>query len=195
MDNLTIELLIMLGLLGVITAVFSCFFLKDVIAHKDEKALGANGGNSPLWISGLIGVVTNFLDTLGIGSFASTTALFKATKAVDDEVVPGTLNVAHTLPVVFMAFLFITSVDVEFVTLAALIVAATIGAWIGAGIVSKFPKHLVQLVMGIALLVTAGLMVSNKFDIIAGFGTGDATGLSGNLLIIGVIANFFLGHS
>lgn len=187
------ELMIMLILLGVITLVFTFFLIKDVLAHKDEKPLGANGANSPLWISGLIGALTNFLDTLGIGSFAPTTALFKVTKVVDDEVIPGTLNVAHTLPVVLMAFLFITSVEVEFMTLAVLLAAATLGSWIGAGIVSKFPKHLVQLVMGIALFITAGLMIANKFEIIAGFGTGDATGLSGGLLVIGAIANFILG--
>jgi len=40
-----------------------------------------------------IGVVTDFLDTLGIGSFAPTTALFKFRGKPADELIPGTLNV------------------------------------------------------------------------------------------------------
>jgi uncharacterized membrane protein YfcA len=186
-------LMILLGLLGLITAVFCFFFFKDVVAHKDEAAVGANGANSPLWISGIIGAVTNFFDTLGIGSFAPTTALFKATKVVDDEVIPGTLNVAHTLPVILMAFMYIDSVEVEFVTLATLIAASAIGAWIGAGVVAKFNRKTIQLIMGVALLLTAGLMIARTTGIIAGFGTGEAIGLSGVMLIVGIIAHFILG--
>src|SRR5882672_4179088 len=43
----------------------------------------------------LIGFVTNFFDTLGIGSFAPTAAIFKFRKMVPDEQIPGTLNVGH----------------------------------------------------------------------------------------------------
>ena len=50
----------------------------------------------------LIGFVTNFFDTLGIGSFATTTTLYKLTQMVPDERLPGTLNrrtyVAHDPP-------------------------------------------------------------------------------------------------
>ena len=187
------ELIVLLGLLGILTAVFLYFFLKDVIAHKDTPPEGMDGGPSPLWISGIIGLVTNFFDTLGIGSFAPTTALFKATKVVDDAVIPGTLNVAHTLPVVFMAFWYIDGVDVEFVTLATLIGAAAAGAWLGAGIVARFSKKIIQLVMGLALLTTAVVMTLRTIGVIEGFGTGDAIGLTGGLLIAGIIAHFILG--
>ena len=186
-------LYVLLGLLGLITAVFVFFFLKDVLAHKDTPAKGVDGGPSPLWISGIIGLVTNFFDTLGIGSFAPTTALFKATRVVDDEVVPGTLNVAHTLPVVFMAFWYIRGVEVEFITLATLVGAAAIGAWIGAGIIARFSRKSIQLTMGLALLVTAVIMTLRTLEIIDGFGTGEAIGLSGGMLIVGIISHFILG--
>jgi len=186
-------LYILLGLLGVFTAVFAFVFFKDVADHKSEVAKGANGGESPLWISGVIGLVTNFFDTLGIGSFAPTTALFKATKVVDDSVIPGTLNVAHTLPVVFMAFWYIRGVDVDFLTLSTLIGAAAIGAWFGAGIVAKFSKKTIQLTMGCALATTAVVMTLRTLGIIDGFGSGEAYGLYGVTLVIGIVAHFVLG--
>ena len=189
MDALTI----LLVLLGIFTAVFAYVFFKDLLKHKDEQAKGTNGADSPLWISGLIGLVTNFFDTLGIGSFAPTTALFKATKVVDDQVIPGTLNVAHTLPVVFMAFMYIRSVEVEFLTLALLIGASALGSFFGAGIVSKFNRQTIQLVMGIALFITALVMASRTLGWIDALGTGDAYGLSGGLLILGTVIHFVLG--
>jgi hypothetical protein len=45
-----------------------------------------------------VGLFTNFFDTLGIGSFAPTTALFRLMRMVDDLLIPGTLNVGHTPP-------------------------------------------------------------------------------------------------
>ena len=40
----------------------------------------------------IVGFLTNFFDTLGIGSFAPTTSIFKFTKMVPDRLIPGTLN-------------------------------------------------------------------------------------------------------
>ena len=69
----------------------------------------------------LIGFVTNFLDTLGIGSFATTTSLFRLLRAVPDELIPGTLNVGHAPPTVVQAFIYIAIVAVAMPTLAAMI--------------------------------------------------------------------------
>src|SRR5262245_5266056 len=81
-----------------------------------------------------IGFVTNFFDTLGIGSFATTTSIWKFLRSVDDRVIPGTLNVGHTLPTVVQAFIYITLIQVDMPTLVALIAAAVLGAWLGRGI-------------------------------------------------------------
>src|SRR5437868_801382 len=83
-----------------------------------------------------IGFVTNFFDTLGIGSFATTTSLYKLSHAVADENIPGTLNVGHMLPTFAEAFIFIAIVEVDMTTLALMVAAATLGAWLGAGVVS-----------------------------------------------------------
>jgi uncharacterized membrane protein YfcA len=138
-----------------------------------------------------IGFVTNFFDTLGIGSFAPTTSLFKFFKIVPDEKIPGTLNVGHTLPTIVEAFFFIAIVQVDPLTLIALIVSAIAGAWLGAGVVARWPRRNVQIGMGSALLVAAFvflLQVLNKIP-----GGGAAAGLSGPLLAAGIAGNFCLG--
>src|SRR6187455_3112818 len=79
------------------------------------------------------GFVTNFFDTLGIGSFAPTTAIFKFLKMVPDNLIPGTLNVGHTLPTIAQAFIYTVAIQVDPKTLILMIAAAVAGAWIGAG--------------------------------------------------------------
>ena len=166
-------------------AVFAFVFGKDVLRHKDEPK------TKPYWFSGLVGLVANFLDTLGIGSFAQITAIFKATKAVDDKIIPGTLNVANAFPIALQAFIFISVIEVEVVTLISLIVSAAAGAWLGAGIIAKFNRRKIRIVMGFALAVTAMLMILSMAGFIQGH--GDAQGLSGGLLVAGIIGNFILG--
>jgi hypothetical protein len=63
------------------------------------------------------GFVTNFFDTLGIGSFAPTTAIFKFFRFVPDRLIPGTLNVGHTLPTIAQAFIYTVAIEVHAWTL------------------------------------------------------------------------------
>ena len=189
-------LIVMLIALGIFAAVLTFVFLKDIAVHKDEIPKGADGGKSPLWIAAVIGFVTNFFDTLGIGSAAPTTALFKMTKSVDDEIIPGTINVAHALPVTVMAFLYIIllGVYVDTTTLIALITAATVGAWLGAGVVAKFNRRKIQLVMAIALFLVGLVMAARNVGWIEVVGEGNtATGLTGLLFIVGIVTHFILG--
>ena len=106
-----------------------------------------------------IGFVTNFFDTLGIGSFATTTSLYKFLRFVPDERIPGTLNVGHTLPTIVEAAIFIVIVAVEPPTLILLIAASVVGAWLGAGFVARLPRRSVQIGMGTALTVAAVLFI------------------------------------
>jgi len=139
----------------------------------------------------LIGFVTNFFDTLGIGSFATTTSLFRMLGAVPDELIPGTLNVGHTAPSVTQAFIYIAIVAVAMPTLGAMIGAAVAGAWLGAGVVSRWSRARVQRGMGSALLAAAGLMLMTQLGLVP-LG-GEAVGLSGVLLAVAVGVNFVLG--
>jgi uncharacterized membrane protein YfcA len=138
-----------------------------------------------------IGFVTNFFDTLGIGSFATTTSMYKLLKHVRDEVIPGTLNVGHTLPAIAQAFIYIAIVEVDMTTLISLISAAVLGTWLGAGVVARLPRRAIQIGMGVALLVAASLTLMTIFNKQAG--GGEALALTGTLLAIGIIGNFMLG--
>jgi uncharacterized membrane protein YfcA len=147
------------------------------------------GGPTPAHLG--IGLVTNFFDTLGIGSFAPTTALFKFFKMVPDRLIPGTLNVGHTLPTITQAFIYTVAIEVDVTTLILMIAAAVAGAWLGAGIVAGWPKKNVQVGMGFALLVAAGLFAWRN---LGGGGSDSGTlGLQGMMLALGLAGNFFLG--
>ena len=185
MDLLTV-LLIIIGAGGVF---FLASLVVDLVKHKNDL-----GKESPV-VGFLIGLVTDFFDTLGIGSFAPTTLLFKVTKFLDtDKKIPGTLNVAHTVPVIMEAVLFLTGVKVEGVTLFSMIAAAIAGALVGARIVNKLPEKKIQLVMGVCLIVTAFLMASGQLGWLKALGAGnEAVGLTGIKLIIGIVGNFILG--
>src|SRR5579863_3803783 len=100
---------------------------------------GRRAGATPDIRDGAIGFVTNFFDTLGIGSFAPTTSFFKLWKLVPDEQIPGTLNVGHTIPTLVEAFIYIAVVNVDLKTLVLMIGASVAGAWFGAGIVARWP--------------------------------------------------------
>ncbi|MGA2194227.1 MAG: sulfite exporter TauE/SafE family protein [Bryobacteraceae bacterium] len=138
-----------------------------------------------------IGFFTNFLDTLGIGSFATTSSLFKLCKLVPDEQIPGTLNVGHTLPTVTEALLFVGLVQVDPITLVSLIAASAVGAWLGAGVVSHWPRRKVQIGMGSVLVLAACLMLMSLFH--WGPGGGNAMGLTGPKLAAGILGNALLG--
>jgi uncharacterized membrane protein YfcA len=118
-----------------------------------------------------IGFVTNFFDTLGIGSFAPTASIFKFQKMMPDEQIPGTLNVGHTPPTILEAFLFIAIVQVDMLTLVLLIGSAVVGAWFGAGIVAGWPRRTVQIGMGMALLAAAAFFLMSNLNLFPAGGT------------------------
>jgi uncharacterized membrane protein YfcA len=174
---------ILLILLGVFAAGFLAVWI---------PAMARQGGFVwPKPIETAIGFVTNFFDTLGIGSFAPTTSLFKFFKLVPDERIPGTLNVGHTPPTITEALIFIAIVNVAPLTLVALMASAIAGAWLGAGIVAKWPRRYVQIGMGLALVAAGTLFIMKNLNILQG--GGNALALNGTLLAIGIAGNFVLG--
>ncbi len=139
----------------------------------------------------VIGGVTSFLDTLGIGNYAQITALFKLRGYPPDELIPGTLNVGNAVGILLSATLFITAVRVEPTLLMAMVVSAGAGAWIGAGIVSRMPRPVIQVFMGAALLVAATFFTMTNLGVIPPMGS--AMGLTGWRFALAVVANFVLG--
>jgi len=182
------------GALGALTALFVAGWSAAVVAARRGPAatsVPATDTRFPSLTEVGIGALTNFFDTLGIGSFATTTALFRFLRLVPDRIIPGTLNSGHTLPTVVQAFIYTTMVKVDVLTLFAFIGAAVLGAWLGAGIVASWPKRRVQIGMGVALLVAATLMLMTQLNLFPG--GGDAVGVRGIKLLIGVSVNFLLG--
>jgi len=164
---------------------FSLVLIRDVLQHRNQL-------ENVSWLkTGAIGFVVNFFDVLGIGAFAPQTALLKFTHQTEDRLLPGTLNVANALPVLLQAIIFITVIKVEPVTLVLMLLSATAGAILGAGVVSKFSEQSIRRIMGFALLVTAGFMFARIVGWIEGGGT--AIGLQGSKLVIAVVINFILG--
>jgi uncharacterized membrane protein YfcA len=138
-----------------------------------------------------LGAVTNFFDTLGIGSFAPTTAYLKLRGLVPDSFIPATLNVGHCLPTLAQALIFINLVRVDPVLLLACIAASVAGAVIGAPVVLRLPTRVVQGIVGLALLVAAALYAMTNLGLMPG--GGDALSLDGGLALVAVAAHFVMG--
>ena len=180
-------------LLGALIALTLVYLIAWWTTARRRLAAKDHGSHEPVMPTPLhlaIGFVTNFLDTLGIGSYAQTTTAYKTWRLVPDQQIPGTLNTGHVPPTIVQALIFITGVAVEFRTLLFMIAAACAGAWLGAGIVAGFSRRKVQVGMGTALLGAALVVLAQLVGIVP---AGEALALTGVTLAIGVTVNFVLG--
>ena len=175
--------LALLVLIGGAGAAFAAWWARTA-ASSPERA-------RPTFTHIAIGFVTNFFDTLGIGSFATTTAVYKMMRLVPDERIPGTMIIGHGLPVVAQALIFIAVVEVESTVLLSLIAATLVGGWLGAGIVSRLPRRKIQIGMGVALLVAAVFMTMSQLQAFPSGGL--ALGLSAGPLTLAIVVNVVLG--
>ena len=177
--------IILKTVLGFMTICFGYFYLTDIV--KNQKTFSDKS-----W-PGLLGTgfITNFFDTLGIGSFAQQTAIFKFFHLVDDRIIPGTMNVGDTIPTVTQAFIFMTVVKVEPLTLVSMSLAAPIGAVLGAGVVARMSRSKIQLGMGIGLLAVALIILAGLLKLMP-LG-GQAIGLTGWKLALVIIMSFIFG--
>ena len=186
----------MIAVLFAILGLLALAYIGTWIASLRERREGtpAGGADALGWPTPgqlLIGFGTDFLDTLGIGNFATTTSLFRFSRMVPDELIPGTLNAGHTLPVIAEAFIYIAIIEVDVATLFLMIGAAVAGAWSGAGVVARLPRRRIQIGMGIGLLVAAGLMLMTQLELFpAG---GDTLDLRGVRLAAGLSGSVVLG--
>jgi len=173
---------ILLTALGVLAVVFTGVLIQTAWRRSELR---------PTFESIVLGGIANFFDTLGIGSFATTTAWIKLRKLVPDSFIPGTLNVGYALPTVAQAYIFIQLVSVDPKLLAACIGASVAGAIVGAPIVVRLPVRVVQGVVGIALLIASSLYaLSNLGMMPAG---GDALALAAGPFAVAVIGHFVMG--
>lgn len=169
--------------LGAATAVFAIQWLRLARdpGRRERPTLSDFG----------IGLLCNFLDGLGIGSYAPTTALYKFRGRPIDELIPGTLTVGSVAVGFAETIIFVTVIAVDPKLLVAMVASATVGAWLGAGVVSRMPRRAIQLFMGAALLIAAVTFVMSNLS--ASPAGGAARGLTGWALAVAVAANFVFG--
>lgn len=150
------------------------------------------GKKNIIWNS-MVGIVGNFFDTFGLGSFATSSFLFKIHHSVHDIDVPGTLNVGNSIPVSLQALIFLSLINIDSKTLICLIISAVLGAFFGVRFVTKWEKRSIRLGMGIGLFLLGLFMILNNLHIIPSNLTGTSLKLTGYKLLIAMVINFFLG--
>ena len=148
---------------------------------------------TPTFEAVVLGAVTNFFDTLGIGSFAPTTAWFKFRKLVPDRLIPPTTLVGQGLPTMTEAiiFLILLGVAVDPTLLVGCMVAVFLGGVLGAPLVAKTRVWIIQLVVSVALIAAAAVYLATNLHLMPGGGT--AASLPITLTIIAIVANFVFG--
>ncbi|PWT88738.1 MAG: permease [Acidobacteria bacterium] len=203
-------------LLIVLAAITIWFLWIWWLLAKQGRGISPNDpAKQNTWYHTIVAFVMCFFDTLGIGNFATTTSAFKFRGSMLDEKIPGTLNVGYAIPTVAQAFIYITAVPVEIWTLVLMIAASVAGAWLGAGVVAKWPRRNIQIGMGFALLMASTVLIMQIIatqPLIGGFVStnlpslqpivaeitrifkgGESTALHGVLLAVGLFGNFALG--
>lgn len=178
-------------LFGVLAAGTGIGLIADIAKNRMEDLKKATGKQ---WASGFsVGIVANFLDTLGCGSFAPSTFMYKLFNQIDDIDIPGTLNVGDTFPVIFEAFIFTASVDVDPMFLLIMYVCAAVGSFGFATIVTKWPRNKIRWALGIIMIPLAIIMLCKN----TGWGpfgiVGTATTLTGWKLFVAAALNILWG--
>ncbi len=141
----------------------------------------------------VLGAVANFLDTLGIGSFAPSIAWIRFRRLVPDRLIPLTMLGGYILPSIAQAviFLVLLGVQIDPLLLLLCVAAMVVGGLVGVPIAARAPIRLVQGLVGLALLIAAlfyslsnlGLMPSG----------GSATNLPIRWAVVAIAVHFLLG--
>ena len=172
---------------------FGALFLLNVMFFIQwaRSRRSYTGRKRPLLIEFPLGLVFAFFDTLGIGSFAPTTAALKLQGKIADDLIPGTLNIGLNVAAMLEMIIMVTSIIIDPVLLMSTVLSAAAGAWIGAGVVNRLPRPVIQLAMGVALLIAGCVFAATNLHVIPGGGL--AMSLSGWRLALMIVINFILG--
>lgn len=163
----------------------------DIAKNRMDELKNTTGKQ---WAAGFtVGIVANFLDTLGCGSYAPSTFMYKIFNQMDDIDIPGTLNIGDTFPVIFEAFIFTASVDCDPLFLWIMYACAAIGSFGFATIVTKWPRNKIRYTLGVIMVLLSVIMLCKNMGV-GPFGVvGTLTGLSGWKLIVAAGLNILWG--
>ena len=176
-------LIAIIAVLALAILVNLSFLVRAAIARRAAPTLEAT----------LLGAVVNFFDTLGIGSFATTATWMKFRKMMPDRLIPPTMLVGLTPPVMAesVIFLILLGVMVDPLLLAGSALATMIGGIVGAPLVARARVWVVQMILAIGLVLAAAAYVMTNLHLFPG--GGSASGLPFGLTVIAIVASFFLG--
>jgi uncharacterized membrane protein YfcA len=180
---MSLQVKLLFGVLLLLDAAFIVAWLRSARTYVGRKR--------PLLGEYPLGAVVAFFDTLGIGSFAPTAAILKFLRRVPDEQIPGTLNVGLNMAASLEMVIFVTKIVIDPILLMSMVLSAALGAWLGAGVVNRLPRHAIQLIMGAALLIAGAVFAATNLDLLPGGGL--AMTLTGWRLGLAVVLNFVLG--
>jgi uncharacterized membrane protein YfcA len=169
--------------LGLAIMLFSIILIRSAI---EQRAV-------PSFEAMVVGAIVNFFDTLGIGSFAPTTAWLKFRRLVPDRLIPPTMLVGLTPPSMAesIIFLILLGVLVDPVLLVGCVLALLMGGLVGAPLVARTRVWIVQLVVAGALLLAAIAYTMTNLHLFPGGGTASSLPLT--LMVIAIVANFVFG--
>ncbi|MGF0033852.1 permease [Bariatricus sp. SGI.154] len=178
-------------LFGALAAGTGIGLIFDITKNRMDELKGATGKQ---WASGFtVGIIANLLDTLGCGSYAPSTFMYKLFNQIDDIDIPGTLNIGDTFPVIFEAFIFTASVDCDPMFLWIMYICAAVGSFGFASIVTKWPRNKIRWALGIIMIPLAAIMLCKNTGV-GPFGIiGTATGLHGWKLVVAAVLNILWG--
>lgn len=168
---------------GLAVAAFTLILLRAAVTRRATPTLEGI----------LLGAITNFFDTLGIGSFAPTTAWFKFRKLVPDRLIPPTMLVGHGLPTMAQGviFLILLGVMVDPVLLVGCAISVLLGGVVGAPLVVKARVWIVQLTVTVGLTLAAIAYMMTNLHLFPGGGTASSLPLL--LTVLAIVANFVFG--
>jgi uncharacterized membrane protein YfcA len=180
---MSLQVKLLFGALFLVNAAFFVKWFRSRTRYLDRKR--------PLLMEYPVGFVFAFFDTLGIGSFAPTTAALKLQGKLADELIPGTLNVGLNTAAMLEMIIMVSVIVIDPVLLMTTVLSAALGAWLGAGVVNRMPRPAIQLAMGIALLIAGCVFVATNLHLLPSGGV--AMTLVGWRLVVAVAVNFVLG--
>jgi uncharacterized membrane protein YfcA len=176
-------LIALLIILGIAVLAYGSALVRAALAQRVAPSVEAIA----------LGAVVNFLDTLGIGSFAPTTAWFKFRRMVPDRLIPQTMLCGLTPPAMTESIVFLIGVGVlvDRTLLFSCVIAVFIGGLVGVPLVTRARVWVVQLTVAIGLLLAATAYAMQNLDLFPGGGT--ASSLPLGLMIVAIVANFAFG--
>jgi uncharacterized membrane protein YfcA len=186
-------LIIIMLTLGVVGVVFISFLLRAAVQAGQLKLLPEPS---------LMSAITNFFDTLGIGSFAPTMAWMRFRRMVPDHRIPMTMLTGYT-PSTFiqsLILLYLLGIGVDPILLIGCVVATATGAYIGVPLAVGSSVRTVQLLVAAALLLAALFYSLSNLNLMPAGGSASSLPTAQTLIAIGasfafgVLLNFGIGN-